>query len=403
MDLNVSPDIEAYYCYGIVLVLGAWTAFRQVSLRLGGIQGIWLVPRTWLLFLAYVAVPLGLFWLLDRTGAINDTSFFAAILVGVGYERIITGGSEALQAPGEASRFWTPFLAYADSVARLVREQIARNQARLDDQLIAEIVENPEKYQALEALARSRSSDMQNLEAQLAAIDQTAGQRGAADLLERKARLLYGILLAIPDSYYLLYTKKIISPHLYWFSVKRVGKVLQSALVPVVLVVMLVFGFGYLKREGILADYYVWRLGKINTTSHDQYRARRRLLTLIDDKVIDPGEVTRSLVILLRRPGLPMERVDLVLQTMLESSTRPRSDAELPFRLVESLRSPNVDARAHIHEVLIHLGYACKPPINKDDWQLPKGDATVPLEELIGKWSAYWRDCRDRTGSPGGR
>lgn len=133
MDLNVSPDLDAYCCYGLVLALGAWIGARQISGRLGGIRAIWFFPRTWLLFLAYLVVPVGLFWLLDRTGAINDTSFFAAVLVGVGYERIITGASDTLHAPGNASRFWTPFLAYADSVARLVREQIARRQSRLDE------------------------------------------------------------------------------------------------------------------------------------------------------------------------------------------------------------------------------------------------------------------------------
>ena len=55
-----------------------------------------------------------------------DTSFFAAVLIGVGYERIIAGGNETIQAPGQASRFWTPFLAYADSVARSGREKSAR-------------------------------------------------------------------------------------------------------------------------------------------------------------------------------------------------------------------------------------------------------------------------------------
>lgn len=205
MDLNVSPDLDAYYCYGIVLLLGAWTGARQISVRLGGIRGIWLAPRTWLLFLAYLGVPVGLFWLLDRAGAINDTSFFAAVLVGVGYERIITGGSETIQAPGQASRFWTPFLAYADRVAALVREQIARRRSRLDERLIAAISDDPKRYQALEVLATSRSPDIQALRADLEKIGQSASNVGEADLRERKARLLYGTLVvAVPDSYYLM-------------------------------------------------------------------------------------------------------------------------------------------------------------------------------------------------------
>jgi hypothetical protein len=95
MDLGVSPDLSALWCYLTVGALGAWVAVREIRKRFGGIAGIWLQSRTWELFLAYVAVPLGLFWLLDRTAAIADTSLFAAALVGVGYERIITGQTDA--------------------------------------------------------------------------------------------------------------------------------------------------------------------------------------------------------------------------------------------------------------------------------------------------------------------
>src|SRR5262252_1159508 len=98
MELGFSPDISAFWCYLIVGGLGAWVAGRQIQLRLGGIRGIWFQPRTWILFIAYLAVPVGLFWLLDRTGATTDTSLFAAVLVGIGYERIISGQSGTLRA-----------------------------------------------------------------------------------------------------------------------------------------------------------------------------------------------------------------------------------------------------------------------------------------------------------------
>jgi len=348
VDLNVSPDLEAYYCYGLVLALGALTGARQVAIRLGGIRGIWFLPRTWLLFAAYVAVPLGLFWLLDRTGAINDTSFFAAVLVGVGYERIITGGSETLQAPGEASRFWTPFLAYADRVERLVREQIARSQARLDERVIGAIVNDPQRFEALEALAMSRSPDMQNLQSQLTAINQTGANRGEAALLERKARLLYGVLVAIPDGYFLMKSKGIISPSLYWFYLKRIGTFFQSTVAFLFLIAIIFSTVWYFDPdyEADLARYYVWRISKTNSTSYDQFRARQRLLNLMNDPTV-AARASGDLAGLLRRPGFPMDRVDLVLQTVLESNARPPNKTAVPLRLVEALRSGNVDARAY--------------------------------------------------------
>ena len=152
MDLNVSPDIGALWCYLIVAILGAWVAVRQIQLRLGGIGGIWFHPKTWVLFAAYLSVPIVLFWLLDRTGATTDTSLFAAALVGVGYERIITGQTDTLRPPGDISRFWTPFLAYADSVARTVRERIARGQSRVDERVIAQIAASDQSFARFLAL-----------------------------------------------------------------------------------------------------------------------------------------------------------------------------------------------------------------------------------------------------------
>ncbi len=90
MDLAISPDLSALCCYTIVAIVGAWVAGRQIAGRLSGIPGLWLEWRTYLLFMLYTAVPLAMFWLLDRGGAIADTSVFAAVLVGLGYQQIIS-------------------------------------------------------------------------------------------------------------------------------------------------------------------------------------------------------------------------------------------------------------------------------------------------------------------------
>ena len=120
VDLSVSPDIEAYFCYTIVLLLGAVTAVIQINRGLGDLAGVWLIPRTWLLFLMYLAVPIGLFWFLDRTGAITDTSMFAAVLIGVGYAGIMNGSNQAIPSTASLLQFWTPFQTYANEVQKSV-------------------------------------------------------------------------------------------------------------------------------------------------------------------------------------------------------------------------------------------------------------------------------------------
>jgi hypothetical protein len=52
MDMTVSPDLEAFYCYAIVFLLGLIAAKGQVSQRLGNLPGQWIMINTWLLFFA---------------------------------------------------------------------------------------------------------------------------------------------------------------------------------------------------------------------------------------------------------------------------------------------------------------------------------------------------------------
>ena len=405
MDLSVSPDLDAYFCYAFVFVLGAIAAYSQVSKRLGSIAGIWLVPRTWLLFSMYVAVPVVLFWLLDRTGAITDTSVFAAVLVGIGYERIIAGGAAgaagaagagpggapALRAPGEVSQFWTPFLAYADRVERLVRERTQARQQRLVDRIIAEIVQDPPRLTALQNLAMRFAPDVAALQQQLAAIDANVGALGANGVLEHKIRLLYGFLAAVPNAHELMKDNNIISARLYWRQIKRIHVILALAAVAVVVVIIAIFAAASARVELTKgwASYYVWRLGKINSTNVDQDRSRQKLVKLMRNQQINDTAV-RELTSLLRRPALPIERIELVLQTLLEGRAVTAKSDIAPL-LAQSLRGGSVDARVRINEVLKLLARPCEPPFVKTDpWDPAKGDSTTALEYRIGQWAAYW-------------
>lgn len=397
MDLSVSPDLAAYFCYGIVFLLGVFVAVAQVKRRLGGMDGVWFVAGTWLLFIAYIAVPVALFWLLDRTGALADTSLFAAVLIGVGYERIITGGNQTLRAPGDVSALWTPFVAYADKVSKVVLERGAQNQQRLAEKIITEIMQVSGRYAAFEALALARSSDTVAVRAGLAEIEQAQGS-GDADKLEKKARYLYGLLLSVPDIHYLLKNKNVVSGKFYWREIKRLAQLIPIVGIGIVVTVALaalVYVYHPEYRE-IAATYHVWRLGKTNSTSVDQYRSRRRLVTLIKAEPAVMVKATDQLMYLVQRPGLPMERVDLVLQTLLESRSQPPNE-DLPLKLVQALRAGSLDARGRINDVLVFLSSSCPTQVDAalKDWKPTERDSSTMLEEKVNRWNRYWADmCR---------
>lgn len=373
------------------MVLGIVVAVGEVRKRLGTMEGFWLLPGTWVLFAAYVAVPVALFWLLDRTGAVNDTSLFAAFLIGFGYQGIITGGNQSLRAPGDVSAMWTPFVAYADRVAKAALERGARNQRRLAEKVIVEIMKEQARYDALQALALDRSSEIKAVQDALAQIDGAAGL-GAGDKREKKTRYLYGIVLSVPDVDYFLRNKNIVDGWFYWMHIRRYGQLIPLVLVIVAIVLALTYLLytSYSSRD-VGVTYHSWRVGKTNSSGVDQYRSRRELAMIMAGSAEHRRQAVDKLIYLVQRPGLPMERVDLVLQTLLEAHP-VSAKSELPPKLIQGLRVNSLDARTRIHDALVFLATPCsgKPDPALKDWKPTEKDSSTMLEEKITAWSAYW-------------
>jgi chemotaxis protein MotB len=397
MELSFSPDVSAFWCYLIVGVLGAWVAGRQIQKRFGGIGGIWFQRRTWILFIAYLAVPVGLFWLLDRTDAIPDTSLFAAVLVGVGYERIIAGQSGTLRAPGDISQFWTPFLAYANSVERKIREKIDRNQSRVDERVIRKISATDQSYTQFLEFARSRVADAAALQAQLDTIDQNAAGQGPGYVRERKARIMYGMMIVLPDGYNLMFNRGIINSWLYYWHVRGVGPRIRSGLFAFLLLAFLagVVAYMYPGREAVAETYYLWRFGKTNSTKADQYRMREGLIEVMGDPQTKQ-QVTSDIVWLVRSPGFPLDRIDVALQLLLEDRDTNSGSSDLLIKLVQGLRSDSPDARSRVNEVLRYLAKACTVQLDAslDDWKPSDGDSTAALELIINAWDDFSSKCQ---------
>jgi hypothetical protein len=393
VDLSVSPDVGALWCYLIVGVLGALAAVRQIQRRMSGMRGIWVQPRTWILFLAYLLVPVVLFWLLDRTDAGTDTSLFAAVLVGVGYERIITGQTDPLHSPpAEISRFWTPFLNYVESEVDAVRERIHRKQGRADERVVAEIAGNDDLFNKFLAFARSRLPDAKGLDEQLTAIAKGAPVPDPIYVREQKTRLIYVYMAGLPDGYRLMHNCGFIKRWVYYWHVRGVCSRIQSGLVAFLLLATLsaaVF-YAYPRRETVLETYYLWRLGKINSTKADQYRTRRGLIAIMSDP-LTKQQTTSDIVALIRRPDCPLERVDLALEILLEDSNTNSGTFGLATKLVEGLRSDRADVRSRVNEVLKYLARSCAPELTEQlrAWKPGDGDSTAALEFIIKQWDEF--------------
>jgi hypothetical protein len=395
VDLVISPDLNAFCCYSVVTLLGAWVGVRQISSRLAGVWGIWFVARTWLLFLAYVLVPVILFWLLDRTGATTDTSLFAAVLIGGGYERIITGQSGTIRIPGDLSQFWTPFLAYGDTVEKAVRERLARDRVRLDNRIISMIASSAASYDRFEQVIRACTEDVTALDTQLSAIDH--GTAGLNENLarERKTRALYAVITTLSDGYRLMHQQGVINRRQYYYDYVFGGTAnLRSiAGIGLSLVICASVFLSLVPEPGHAPEmYYIWRVGKPSASANDTARARRHLIALMNG-ADSRDRINARLIELVRRPGVPMERIDLALRIMLESQSAVPTDNRLAKSLVRALRTSNADVRIHVHDTLTFLAESCGGSHNDAlwNWKPAETDATALMEENIRRWDEYWR------------
>ncbi|MBI4624805.1 MAG: hypothetical protein HY736_16515, partial [Verrucomicrobia bacterium] len=153
---DFSPDWDPRACYLVVLgcaiisarvqVLGRLTILKQKSIYAWGQRSIWLV------FTVYLLLPLALFWILDRTGAVKDTSLFAALLVGLAYPAILSGGTAVKPTEGLAGVF--DWLNKAmDNVTASTTSMVALEAQLFERVIVDHIEKNAEARKLVEGLA----------------------------------------------------------------------------------------------------------------------------------------------------------------------------------------------------------------------------------------------------------
>jgi hypothetical protein len=387
LDITVSPDLPAYYCYLLVLLLGLWSAGAQVSKRLGNLPGKWIMVNTWSLFFAYTGIPLALFWLLDRTNAIHDTSLFAAILVGVGYQQILSGSLSTIKAPGNTSSFLKPFEAWAAAIFIQIRDRVAINDGQFDEKLLSSIVKDQVKFDALKQVVMVHTADPVALDTALAAIAANKPILGDAGVLTKQAAALYmAAKQASPQQFqYLLHKSDVIPLRWYlWYAKEWRSKVTAIAVAFVLLCAAAACEIR-LNTPTNQASYFVWRLHKENGTEIDRYRARREL----GQYLATDSEVSAKLTALLATPGLPVATADNILSLLIETRDRATGPSRrLLSLLAEALRANNSDVRERIQKTLVYLAAdrQLTVPAELQNWNSDAKNTAADLDTVIKQW-----------------
>ncbi len=403
MEQIASPDKPAYICYFIIVVVGLLVAHGKVNRLMASSIGRWAFFETWLVFLAYAAVPVLLFWILDYTNALYDTALFAALLVAVGYRQILAGEMKQTPVPGQFSALWSPFEAWAIQVRDRI---VSKNKVRSDrssENLRVILSQTPQTVADLTELAYLVAEDRAQLTTDLTAIDQEnippgITQQAFEHIQARRKvdRCMRSIRLVNPEDYgFLLLRKKLINPVQYWRWIGDASTRMWRIVGLIVIATALFIAVSLFFRPNNLLRYHLWRFQKQNATERDRFRAHNFIGNEIRHS--QPNEaavrILEPLLSLLRYRDLDRRVGEDTLSLALEFR-QPAVDGRTIPTLIEGLRTENPDLRLRIHQTLQAMRALAYDTSPNDEtlakWVPSKSESSADIEEKIKRYRAWW-------------
>ena len=372
--LEFSPDWDARLCYLLVLLCAVISARVQVLGRLEILKQkivyAWSQPSTWLVFTIYLFLPLALFWLLDRTGAIKDTSAFAALLVGLAYPAILSGGTSLKPTEGLAGVF--DWLNKAlDSVTARTTSMVALEAQIFERELVDHLEKDAQARKLVEELALRYAPSRAAAQTELAS--KKGDPRAQAEALYDFAT---GSALGLKPITELL-------PHLgaqarspYTKAVRSIW--LYGLLSAVLAVAALLFAFS---PTGEL-NFLIWRITKVGIAESDLHRTSLALAKRLANDEMPGAPVRARLVEAVQLPGMESKRADQILQLIVAArgDTQQSRFFAIANEFADALRVNSVDVRARINHTLLLLADEILA-VRKDELAKSKADREM-LETL---------------------
>jgi hypothetical protein len=405
MEQIASPDRPAYVCYAIVTFVGLWVAYAKVNKLMASSKERWGFFETWLVFGAYTVVPVLLFWLLDFTNAVHDTSIFAALLVALGYRQILAGETKGLAVAGQFSSLWSPFETWANAVRDRIATKSKIRSDRLYNKLQDFLAQDPVRAANLRALAYSMAEDGPQLTQDLTALAAQPMPPGVAQAaFERMqlrgavARCLQSIRRVNPEDYgYVLHQEKLINQLQYWvFAGNFLSHYWQFYGLFFIGVVLYFFVFQFFEPSN-LHRYHLWRFQKPNATERDRFRTHEYLAGRIREVAASGEEsfaVIEPLVRLLRFRDIDRKVAENIISLVLEFRSVGQLTKQAAPVLIEALRTENPDVRLRIHQALKDLRALAYDGSAQDKdlegWVPSKSESAGDVEKRIKKYYEWW-------------
>lgn len=381
-----SPDVPAYTSYLIVIIFGMLVARARVSSLLQAYGDRWAFVGTWLVFFAYVAIPIALFWFLDYTDAIHDTSIFAALVIAIGYQQVFTGGVQGLTMPGQSTALWKPFEVWVRQVANRIETLNKRYLDRFDEQVRASIASKSDRIATLQQIVDDRVRDPSAL---TQALKGARTDRQKVDILWRELRA------SEPEQYGLIAKRaKLVSAWLYFRWQQKGQGTLMTAGVMLLIVSVAVSAWARLDERGVWREFHKWRLFKSNATDRDRFRTRTYYVDLLRPGDATARVVLASLIPELSYSALSTQRADDLLRMVIDCHSSSADAATLNL-LVDTLRTTNPDVRARVQATMVHLASASFSDHPLDEllkaWAPSKDDSPAVIDTHVAAWRKWLR------------
>lgn len=410
MEQIASPDKPAYVCYALVIIVGLWVAYAKVSKLMASSPDRWGFFLTWLVFLAYAVVPIALFWLLDFTNALHDTSLFAALLVALGYRQILAGEVKGAAVPGQFSALWSPFETWANQVRDRIATKNKLRGDRSNDKLQAILAADPKRVADLAALAYRKTEDqtqLESLDKDLAAINAavkpteiTPEAFECNKTRRRVARCLRAIRTVNPEDYGNdLYQAKVLTFGQYWFGLRNAEAYFWLGYGFLFIAFLLGVLVSFFAEPQNQHSYHLWRFQKVNATERDRFRTHQFLSARINDtdSANNPFKVIEPVIGLLRYRDIDRKVSENILAMILEFRRPGLTEKAVPA-LVDALRTENPDVRLRIHQALQSLRALAYENSSQDKelagWVPSKNESAADVEGHIKKYQAWWNTVR---------
>jgi hypothetical protein len=410
MDKLASPDIPAYWCCLIVLVVGIFGARSKVKRVLSGQTGYWAHFSAWRIFAAYAIIPLLLFLLLDYTGVIKDTSLVAALVVAFAYQQIFAGNVSGISLSSSISGLWQPFQKWTDDTAAQIAVHTKRSRDKFDGDLNSFIAGDPTRANDLRILGLQYSKDPTALKDKLDEFQTRVMPAGMSAGEAQKVRSVWSVQLlmdhlrtALTDRTVgdFLQKRNLVSGPAYWVGFRKLRSASIAWATSIGLLILGALALWWFFSDGPQSRYHRWRFLKTNASDLDRFRARhflgQRLQAVAQSSTKPPSAdlkvMLEPLLRELKYKAVSPRTVEDI-QRLLVDFHSPAVDRLVIPELIEALKNENGDARLHIRETLVALHDVDFPavplPEGVAEWVPKKDDSPNLIASHVTRWRNWW-------------